>query len=139
MTTVKDFEAIEAAWSNPSVRRLLTPIRSETHYKQVEALVESVLAIVGDDDDHHLNGLLELLSNNLHAYEEEHHAIPQASGAEILRFLMQQHELKQADLAREFGGQGNVSDVLSGKRELSKKQIQALSRRFGVSPAVFFE
>ncbi len=139
MTTVKDFEAIEAAWSNPAVRRLLAPVRSETHYKQVEALVESVLAIVGDDDDHHLNGLLELLSNNLHAYEEEHHAIPRASGAEILRFLMQQHDLKQADLALEFGGQGNVSDVLTGKRELSKKQIQALSRRFGVSPAVFFE
>ena len=52
-------------------------------------------------------------------------------------FLMKEHGLKQGDLA-EIGSQGVVSDILRGKRELNVRQIKSLSRRFNVSPAVFF-
>jgi HTH-type transcriptional regulator/antitoxin HigA len=37
----------------------------------------------------------------------------------------------------EIGSQGVVSEVLAGKRELNTRQIRALAKRFGVSPAVF--
>jgi len=60
------------------------------------------------------------------------------SGAEVLEFLMEQHNLKQSDLAKELGSQSIVSEILSGKRKLNNNQIAALSKRFGVSPAVFF-
>jgi HTH-type transcriptional regulator/antitoxin HigA len=60
------------------------------------------------------------------------------SGAETLEFLMEQHSLKQSDLAKELGSQSVVSEILSGKRKLSSHQIIALSERFGVSPSAFF-
>lgn len=60
------------------------------------------------------------------------------SGSEILQFLMQEHSLKQSDLANELGSQSIVSEILSRKRKLNSQQIHALSKRFGVSPAAFF-
>jgi HTH-type transcriptional regulator/antitoxin HigA len=56
----------------------------------------------------------------------------------MLRFLMDQHELRQSDLAEEIGTQGVVSEILSGKRDLNRGHIESLSKRFSVSPAVFF-
>jgi HTH-type transcriptional regulator / antitoxin HigA len=70
-------------------------------------------------------------------YEERHVDIPEAKPAAVLRFLMQQHDLRQADLAAIFGAQSNVSEVLSGKREINARQARALAERFGVSAAVF--
>lgn len=70
-------------------------------------------------------------------YEERHVEMPDASPAEVLRLLMEQHELRQVDLADLFGSQSNVSEVLNGKREINARQARALARRFGVSPAVF--
>lgn len=60
------------------------------------------------------------------------------SGAETLEFLMEEHSLKQGDLAKELGSQSIVSEILSRKRRLNSHQILALSKRFGVSPSVFF-
>jgi HTH-type transcriptional regulator/antitoxin HigA len=45
--------------------------------------------------------------------------------------------LRQTDLAKIFGSQSNVSEVLNGKREINARQARALGKRFGVSPAVF--
>jgi HTH-type transcriptional regulator/antitoxin HigA len=50
---------------------------------------------------------------------------------------MEEHNLKQTDLAEELGGQSIVSAILSGKRELNTRQVKALAERFKVSPAVF--
>jgi HTH-type transcriptional regulator/antitoxin HigA len=51
---------------------------------------------------------------------------------------MEQHALRQKDLADVFGTTSIVSEVLNGKRELNKEQIRRLSERFHVSPEVFF-
>ncbi len=56
--------------------------------------------------------------------------------AQVLRFLMGQHGLKQADLP-EIGAQSVVSAILNGKRQLNLRQVSALSKRFGVSAEVF--
>jgi antitoxin component HigA of HigAB toxin-antitoxin module len=56
---------------------------------------------------------------------------------DTLKFLIEQHGLTQADLAEDFGGQPNVSSVLSGKRELNLTQIRRLATRFHVSPLTF--
>lgn len=81
---------------------------------------------------------IELLTLLIERYEEEHYAVPQASPADVLRFLIERHGLKQRDLAAELGGESVVSEVLSGKRRLSTAHIGQLSKRFHVSPAVFF-
>ena len=60
------------------------------------------------------------------------------STAELIRHLMDQHGLQQKDLADVFGTPSIVSEVLSGKRELTKDHIKRLSRRFHLSPELFF-
>jgi HTH-type transcriptional regulator/antitoxin HigA len=74
----------------------------------------------------------------IEAYEEEHHSIPDASPVEVLRALMQANDLRQKDLAAIFGSESIVSEVLHKKRRLNKTHIEKLSKRFHVSPAVFF-
>ena len=51
---------------------------------------------------------------------------------------MDQHDLKQKDLVDVFGTPSIVSEVLCGKRELTKEHIRRLSYRFHVSPELFF-
>jgi HTH-type transcriptional regulator/antitoxin HigA len=80
--------------------------------------------------------LVALLSDFIADYETKHTLKPMVTGREMLAFLMEQHALKQADLP-EVGTQGVVSEVLSGKRELTIKHIQALAARFNVPMAVF--
>ena len=69
-------------------------------------------------------------------YEAKHHPLPEVTGVQALKFLMEQHGLKQSDLS-EIGSQGVVSEILTGKRELNIRQVRALSERFGVSAATF--
>jgi HTH-type transcriptional regulator/antitoxin HigA len=81
---------------------------------------------------------IELLTLLVECYEEERYALPAASPADVLRFLLSQHGLKQRDIAADLGGESVVSEVLSGKRKLNAAHIEQLSKRFNVSPAVFF-
>jgi HTH-type transcriptional regulator / antitoxin HigA len=99
-------------------------------------LLNRLLDEVGSVEEHPLYTLLGTLGTLIHAYEEEHHRIPECSGTDILRFLMEEHALTQSDLP-EIGSQGVISDILRGKRELNVRQIRALAMRFHVSPAVF--
>lgn len=81
---------------------------------------------------------IELLTLLIERYEAENFAVPHASPAQVLRFLLNRHGLRQRDVAKELGSESIVSEVLSGKRKLNATHIEALSRRFMVSPAVFF-
>lgn len=81
---------------------------------------------------------IELLTLLIERYEGENFTVPKASPAEVLRFLLDRHGLRQRDLAADLGGESVVSEVLSGKRELNATHIAKLSKRFKVSPAVFF-
>lgn len=81
---------------------------------------------------------IELLTLLIECYEEEQSKLPEAAPAEVLRFLLERHGLKQRDIAAELGGESVVSEVLRGKRKLNAVHIEQLSKRFNVSPAVFF-
>jgi HTH-type transcriptional regulator / antitoxin HigA len=72
----------------------------------------------------------------MEAYEEEHIAIPEAEPKEVLRFLMDQHGLKQADLA-DCSPQSHISAILAGKRDISKETAKNLAKRFNVSTDIF--
>ncbi len=61
------------------------------------------------------------------------------SGVAVLRTLMSQHQLQTDDFQNELGGKSMVSMILNGTRKLSKNHIQALSGRFKLSPALFFD
>jgi HTH-type transcriptional regulator/antitoxin HigA len=81
----------------------------------------------------------ELLTLLIEAYEEKHYPIRSAAPLEVLQELMTANDLRQKDLAPLFGSESIVSEVLSGKRWLNKRHIEKLSRRFKVSPELFFD
>ncbi len=91
---------------------------------------------MGDNTRHPLFDLVDTLGTLIYTYEQVHHPIRSQTGADVLRFLMDEHGLIQSDLP-EIGSQGVVSEVLNGKRELNVRQVRALAKRFSVSPAVF--
>lgn len=82
--------------------------------------------------------LADLLTLLIENFEEKRYPLPRAKPLDVLRFLMDQNGLKQKDLLDVFGTPSIVSEVLSGKRELSKDHIKRLSDRFHVSPELFF-
>ena len=124
---------IQTHWA--SISPLLT-IRNEKDYDAAIEHLNELLDEIGTDEKHPLYSLLDTLGTLIHAYEEEHYPIPEVGGAEVLRFLMEEHGLTQSDLP-EVGSQGVVSEILNGKRELNVRQIKALSEKFNVSAAVF--
>ncbi|MEW5828923.1 MAG: helix-turn-helix domain-containing protein [Chloroflexota bacterium] len=126
-------DEILAHWK--SISPLLT-IRNERDYNAAVKRLNELLDEIGTDETHPLYSLLDTLGTLIQAYEEEHHPLPEAKGTDVLRFLMDEHNLKQTDLP-EIGSQGVVSEVLNGKRELNIRQIRALAERFNVSAAVF--
>ncbi|MGI8639225.1 MAG: helix-turn-helix domain-containing protein [Pyrinomonadaceae bacterium] len=81
--------------------------------------------------------LLELLSVLIEEYEDKHYPIPDASPNEILKFLMEENDLRQKDLLPIFGSSGITSEVVNGKRSISKEQAKKLAEFFKVSVELF--
>lgn len=82
--------------------------------------------------------LIRLLTVLVEDYEARNFPVPEAGPIDIVRHLMEAHRLRQKDLVDVFGTESIVSDVLNGKRDLTKEHIRRLSHRFHVSPSVFF-
>ena len=111
-------------------------IRTRAEYDRATRMLDSILDEIGEDEMHPLAELAEAISHFVEEYDERNFPVPEARGNDVLRFLMQQHGLKQSDLP-EIGSQGVVSEVLSGHRELNVRHIAALARRFNVPADVF--
>ena len=131
--------SITPAWNafQGSLPIKIGAIHSAAEYEGAVAFMNSLLDVVGDDEAHALADLLDLVGHLVEDYEATRHAIPDAAPHEVLRFLLDQHDLKQNDLASEIGGQSTVSEILNGKREINARQAKALAARFGVSAAAF--
>lgn len=82
----------------------------------------------------YLNAILPFIEE----YERKAFPIGAATPEEMLRFFMEQKDLSQYDIASDVGGQPVVSDILHGKRKLTRDHIECLSKRFGIRPATFF-
>jgi HTH-type transcriptional regulator / antitoxin HigA len=115
----------------------LAAIHNQADYERAVEFMNQLLDVVGDDEEHELADMLELLGQLIEEYESQHYALPNAEPFQVLRFFMDQHDLKQADLAAELGTQSVVSEILSGRRQINARQAKALAQRFGVSAAVF--
>lgn len=114
------------------------PIADERQYEEALAAVGELMDELAANEASPLVGLVELLAERIQEYEARMHPWPgQATPAEVLRFLMDEHGMKQSDLA-DIGSQGVVSEILSGKRELNVRQIGRLAELFHVSPNTFF-
>ena len=114
----------------------LLPIGSERDLDRAIALVDALLDRDALDPDE--QGYLDVLSDLIERYEEEHHPIPPASDSAMLTFLIEQRDMTQSAVARATGiAVSTINEVLSGKRSLRREHIARLARYFSVSPAVF--
>ena len=111
-------------------------IGNEAECRRVEDEITKLLA-KGDNLTPEEERLLDLLSALVERYEGETEDFADSPPDRVLRFLMQQNDLQQADLVKIFGSSGRVSEVVNGKRGISKTQAKALGDFFRVSPELF--
>jgi HTH-type transcriptional regulator / antitoxin HigA len=131
-----DVPALQASWLAFDTMAHLRPVQSEADYDRMVALMDSLLEAAGDDEDHPLSGLLDVVGELVSKYEQKHHAIEPAEPKDALRFLMESRGLKQEDLSA-LVPQGNLSAILAGKRKISATLAGKLAKFFGISAAVF--
>lgn len=81
---------------------------------------------------------VRLLAALVENYESKRYPTPKVKPEEVLAELIEQNDLRQKDLVPLLGPESVVSEIVNGKRPLSAANIKKLSRRFHVSPAVFF-
>ena len=121
----------------PEYYEPMLAIRNAKEYDAAVARLNELVDEVGDNPRDPRYRLIDTLSVLIEAYDDEHHEIPEVSGIDLLKFLMEQHGLAQGDLP-EVGTQGVVSDILDGRRALNVRQIAGLSKRFNLPPGAFF-
>lgn len=130
-------QAIQASWVNlNSLGVMLRPIANEKEHTRMVKFLDVLVDYVGDDEDHPLSSLLDLVGDLVSRYEQEHYPIKRAAPKDVLRALMENRGLKQADLS-EIVPQSNLSAILSGRRKISARLAGKLGKFFGVSAAVF--
>ena len=132
-----DLASVQTAWQGLNKLVPLGQITSERDYKRRVRVMEELLDRIGVNESHRLMPLLDLVTKEIENYENINNSLPDAPPATVLAYLMEEHNLKQTDLAEDLGGQSIVSSILNGKRELNTRQVKALANRFNVSPAVF--
>ena len=107
----------------------LKVIKKEAEYsaaiKRFEALLGAKPGQPGYDERDVLAVLIE-------RYEEEHFPIDMPDPVEAIKFRMEQSGLSQKDLVPYLGSRSKVSEVLSGKRQLTLAMIRSLNRHVGI-------
>lgn len=129
-------QAILKAWMPFKETIGVTSVHNEADYARATATIDVLLDTIGDAEEHPLADVLDYLAEQIRAYEEEHAVIPAAEPRDVLRFLMEQHGLKQEDLG-DCAPQGRISEILSGAREISKEQAKRFAQRFRVHADLF--
>jgi HTH-type transcriptional regulator / antitoxin HigA len=135
-------EAMSVATSRPEYATLLARtlpavIHSEKENEHYTALLEELDHKPGKLTSAEQR-LAELLTLLIEDFEEKHYSLKAATGIEALEELMDANGLKQKDLVDVFGTPSIISEVLNGRRKLTTEHIRKLSRRFHVSPELFF-
>lgn len=129
-------QAILQAWIPFKELIGVTSVHTAEEYAQAMTIINVLLDATRGNENHPLNDILDYLANQVEAYEDEHFPIPEATPREVLLFLMDQHGLKQEDLA-DCASQGRISEILSGKRAISKEVAKNLAHRFHVHADLF--
>jgi HTH-type transcriptional regulator/antitoxin HigA len=114
----------------------LVSIKTEEHLDVVQAMIDRLT------DKKKLDGgeqaYLEALSDLVVVYEDQHHEIPEASDADLLRHLMEAKGVTQTQLHHDTGlAKSGISEVLAGKKPFSKNMIALFADYFHVPASVF--
>lgn len=131
-----DLPELSQAWATLQSFALIRTIRNEADFERMHSYANELSDEVGDDETHPLYSLFEIVMDIIDRWEDDHVVIPDSSPREVLRYLLEENGLKQKDLV-EIASPTLVSDILSGRREISKKLARLLAIRFNTSIDVF--
>lgn len=110
---------------------VIKPIESEEELDRYVKLVEPYF--FDKEKTPEEVAIYNLLTILIVEYEREHYPEPELEPLELLKGFMELHDLKQKDLVGILGSRGVVSEVINGKREITKAQAKKLGERFGIS------
>jgi HTH-type transcriptional regulator/antitoxin HigA len=111
-------------------------IESEEENERMLAVVEKLMD-KGEDLSAEEEKLLKLLARLIEDFEHRYYHPREATPLEVLQHLMEARGLKQNHLWEVFGSKGIASEVLNGKRGISKTQARALAHYFHVPADLF--
>lgn len=112
-------------------------IETEEENERYLAIVEDMIDKGAENFSPEEHSLFDLLVTLIEAFEEETYPMPELTPQERLRSLMEERDLRQADLLDVFGSRSRASDAVNGVREISKEQAKKLAERFKVSAELF--
>jgi HTH-type transcriptional regulator/antitoxin HigA len=110
------------------MKTTLIVIQNDREHSLAKALVEKLMASEDADDGARMAAQARLIE----AYERARWPRRGTSLPELLAYLMDQHGLSRADLVPLLGTASRVSEVLSGKRDLSMSMVRKLRERFHI-------
>ena len=132
MTTTLNKEEYIKLLSETVPRIIDTEIEHKRLLNEVDKLMD-----LGENLTDEQAEVLQLLVTLIEQYEDKHYQLKAATPLEILHELMSVRQLKQKDIVEVFGSKGVTSEVINGKRSISKNQAKALGDFFHVSYSLF--
>lgn len=129
-------EKLLKAWLPFHAALGISTVRTAKDYKKASKIMFQLLDVIGEDETHPLCGVLDYVTAHVAEYEDKHYHIPDAEPRAMLKFLMEQNDLKQTDL-KDILPASRVSEILNGKREISKAVAKKLAVRFNMNVSVF--
>ncbi len=114
-------------------RKITSEDELDATQKIIDTLLDQGNLTIDERDYLHLLGLL------VSEYEDVNYPIPDIYGVELLKVLIEEHNLTKQDLILLFESEENLREVLNKKQPLTFNQMEKLAHFFHVSPAVFFK
>ncbi len=111
-------------------------IETGAEFERMVALLES-LSVPERDLSPEEEALAALLEKLISDYDSRQPEIPEVEPRETVKFLMEQRGLRQVDLVPVLGSRAQVSDLISGRRGVSKAQAKKLAAFFHVAADLF--
>jgi HTH-type transcriptional regulator/antitoxin HigA len=117
--------------------RNVKAIETEDEYDHMVSAVEQLMDKGEERLSAEESALLETLAILVQAYDDRHHPLPSVAPNRMLAYLMKTSGRTAKDLLPVFGTRGRVSEILSGKRAISKEQAKKLAAVFRVTADLF--
>ena len=125
----------KSAYSNLLSQYTPQVIETEEEYDRALAIAEKLTFAKNRSPEE--KALHKLIVALIEAYEAENYSMEESAPHEVLQHLMESSGTRQADLVGIIGSSGVVSEMVNGKRTISKAQAKALGEYFKVSPSLF--
>ena len=132
----RERQRLIAAWTLIKSATGIGPNRSQADYEAMRKLADQLVDQVGAKVDHPLSDLLDVVLELMESWEDDNVSVQKQSPKDMLSYLIKDNGLKQTDLAN-IVSQGTLSNILRGKRDISKQLAKKLAERFSVNVSVF--